>query len=234
MAYVMYAGGQFHWVWGPQFEAGPPLVGGPEWVRSDQYQIIAKPAGAASREAMRGPMLQALLEDRFHLKVHRESKDVPVYWLTVAKGGAKLTPGKAGCFSAPPRQPGDPMAAIPAGQKPCMDIIGFRKGPNTGLNAQAATLDVISELLSHVVDRPVLNKTGLAGKFDVQLEFVVDEATPRFMPGGDMAGVLVQPSSDPPGPSVFTAIEHIGLKLEPAKGPGETLVIDHVERPSAN
>ena len=65
MAYVMYAGGQFHGVWGPQFESGPPLEGGPAWVRSDTYQITAKADGPASREMMSGPMLQALLEDRF-------------------------------------------------------------------------------------------------------------------------------------------------------------------------
>ncbi len=79
-----------------------------------------------------------------------------------------------------------------------------------------------------------MNKTGIAGKFDIYLEFAVDESTPRFLPGGDMAQTIVQPSSDPAGPSVFTAIQQLGLKLDPAKGPGDFLVIDHVERPSAN
>src|ERR1700722_9360473 len=129
MAYVMYAGGKFHGVWGPQFESGPPLEGGPAWVRSDTYQITAKAEGAASREIMSGPMLQALLEDRFRLKIHRETRDVPVYVLTLGKSGSRLTPSKpASCFQSPPRQPGDPVTPIPPGQKPCMNMIGFRKG----------------------------------------------------------------------------------------------------------
>lgn len=236
MAYVMYAAGQYHGVWGPQFESGPPLEGGPAWVRSDTYQITAKAAGPASREVMSGPMLQALLEDRFQLRLHRDTRQVPVYVLTAGKDSPKLKPSKAGsCVQFQARPPGDPQPPIPPGQKPCMNMIGFRKGPNTGLNAQSNTLDEFCVLLSHLVDRPVINKTGIPGKFDIQLEFAVDESTPRFLPGGDMAQTIVQPSNDPAGPSVFTAVQQeLGLKLDPTKGPGDFLVIDHVERPSAN
>jgi uncharacterized protein (TIGR03435 family) len=233
MAYVMNAGGQFHGVWGPQFEAGPPLEDGPAWVRSDPYQIIAKPAGTASRETMSGPMLQALLEDRFQLKIHRDTREVPIYALTVAKGGTKLTEYRVTCVRFQPRQPGDPMPALAPGQKNCRDLIGMPKGPNMSLEAQAATLDDITILIGRLVDRPVVNKTAIAGKFDVRLEFAI-EGTTMKMPPADPAGIPAQPSTDPAGPSIFTAIERLGLKLEPAKGPGDFLVIDHVERPSAN
>ncbi len=234
MAYVMYAGGHFHGVWGPQFESGPPLEGGPAWVRSDHYQVIARAEGAPGREVVSGPMLQSLLEDRFQLKLHRDTREVPVYALTAASGVVKLKPPAANCVSVQPQQPGDPVVPLQPGQKYCMALIGFRKGPNTGLNAEATTLDHFVELLSHLVDRPVVNKTGIPGKFDIYLEFAVDEATPRFLPGGDMAQTQAMSSNDPAGASVFTAIQQLGLKLEPAKGPGEFLVIDHVERPSGN
>jgi uncharacterized protein (TIGR03435 family) len=236
MAYVMYADAQFHPVWGPQFAAGPPLEGGPAWVRTDQYQIIAKPGGVASREMMSGPMLQALLEDRFRLKIRRENRDIPVYALTVAKGGPKLQASPEGsCVPLPARQPGDPAVTLPPGQKFCKVMMGARKGPNTIMDAQATTLDEFSKLLVHLIDRPVIDKTGITGRFDIHLEFAIDESTPRFLPGGDLANVPAAPSDDPVGPAVFAAIQQqLGLKLEPTKGPGEFLVIDRVERPSAN
>ena len=86
--------------------------------------------------------------------------------------------------------------------------------------------------LNGALDRPVIDKTGITGRFDFHLEYAPDQATPRFLPGGDVPDAA---PSDPPGPSIFTAVQaQLGLKLEPAKGPGEFLVIDSVVRPSDN
>jgi uncharacterized protein (TIGR03435 family) len=235
MAYIMYAGGTFHGVWGPQFEAGPPLEGGPAWVRSDVYRVIATTGTAQSREVMSGPMLQALLEDRFRLKLHRETPDVPVYTLTVAKGGSKLIPSTSNCVTSLPHQPGLPFPTPARGEKYCTDMIGGRKGMNTGLNATAKTLDQFCELLSHLMDRPVVNKTGIDGRYDFHLEFAIDESMPKFLPGGPMSQIAAEPSDVPAGPSLFTVLQtQLGLKLDAAKGPGEFLIIDHVERPTGN
>jgi uncharacterized protein (TIGR03435 family) len=235
VAYIMYAGGTFHGVWGPQFEAGPPLEGGPAWVRSDVYRVIATAGAAQSRGVMSGPMLQALLEDRFRLKLHREAREVPVYTLTVAKGGSKMTPSTSNCVTTGPHEPGIPFAPPAPGQQYCMDMIGFRKGMNTGVNATSKTLDQFCELLSHLLDRPVVNKTGIDGRYDFHLEFAIDEATPKFLPGGPMSQMPGPASDDPSGPSVFAVLQsQLGLKLEAAKGPGDLLVIDRVERPTGN
>jgi len=218
----------------------PPLEGGPGWIDSERYQITAKAEGTPGQDMMRGPMLQALLEDRFKVKVRRESREVPAYALTVAKNGPKLQPFQEGScaildFSKPPAPP-------PPGEKP-IPICGFalRKRSGTGVlwEVHGGTLDDLSSDLGGDLDRIVINKTGIAGKFDFHMEFAPDETTAGLnslrVGGGEPA--FPQPTaSDPPGgPSIFTAIqEQLGLKLESAKGPREFLVIDRVEKPSEN
>jgi uncharacterized protein (TIGR03435 family) len=235
MAYVMYADGQFHFTWGPQFESGPPIEGGPAWVRSDSYQITAKAERAESREVMSGPMLQTLLENRFHLKLHRQTRDVPVFNLTVAKEGAKLTPSRSDCVQTTPRQPGDPPTQmLGPNQKFCMTIIGRPPGLKPGIHAESIPLDRLCLMLSRIMGRPVINKTGIEGRFDMTLEFVADQATPGFPAPLPLPGAPPEPPEDPAGASIFTAVQQLGLRLESAKGPGEFLVIDHVERPSEN
>jgi bla regulator protein BlaR1 len=209
---------------------GPPISGGPAWIYSDFYQIDAKAKGPASQEMMSGPMMQALLEDRFKLKIRRESREVPVYALTVAKSGPKLRPFQEGSCIPVDFAKGPPSSP---GQKNCSAVIGGG-GPNVTLKGQAASLDYFSKLLGLAVDRPVIDKTGITGLFDFHLVFAKDEVTPRFLPGGDMAGPRTEPSDDPAGPTIFTAIQQFGLKLEPTKGPRDFLVIDHVERPTEN
>jgi uncharacterized protein (TIGR03435 family) len=210
--------------------AGPPISGGPAWIHSDLYQIDAKADGAASEEMMNGPMMQKLLEDRFQLKIRRETREVPVYALTVAKGGPKLQLFKKGsCIPVDFAKGFQP----PPGHNNCIARVG-PKGPNVSLEALAASLDYFSKLLGLAVDRPVIDKTGITGLFDFHLVFAKDEITPRFLPGGDMADLPAEPSDDPAGPTIFTAIQQFGLKLDPAKGPRDFLVVDRVERPTEN
>jgi uncharacterized protein (TIGR03435 family) len=205
-----------------------PVSGGPAWIYSDYYQINAEAADRASKKTMEGPMLQTLLEDRFQLKVHRETREVPVYALTVARGGPTLKAGDETCV--PPDYSTYPRPALPAGKSYCSDAsVGSRKGPNAVLNADPASVEYFCKLLGLVLDRPIVDKTGLSGNYDFHLEFATDQSTPGVIHG------FVQHSEEPPAPSIFTAVqEQLGLKLESARGAREFLVIDHVERPSEN
>ena len=216
-AYVRFAGGH----------ANPigvlAIKGGPKWVHSDMYKIDARAEGKPSREMMLGPMLQALLEDRFKLKIHREAEEKPVYALTVAKGGSKLKAFREGsCVQIPLTRPLPPLEP---GQRYCDNMISAR---NPSLDAEAITMKDFSKLLDLIVDRPVVDETGMTGKYDIHLKFSRDEVTTglREPPPG---------ASAPTGPTIFAAIqEQLGLKLVSTRGSVEFLVIDHVEKPSAN
>jgi len=211
-------------------DASVPILGGPAWVDSDLYDIEAKAENNPSREVMSGPMLQALLEERFKLRIHRQTKEVPVYDLTVGKTGPKLQAFKEGsCVSNDPEKP---PAATPGQPRPtlCGSYSIGLKGANLTLDVHRRTMTEFSRQLH--LDRPVIDKTGIMGLFDFHLEFASDGTTAGFFPPGFQVPV---PSDSPSGPSIFTAVqEQLGLKLEPAKGPGEFLVIESVERPSEN
>ena len=229
MAYINFADGKRR-APGPM----PPIDGGPSWIDSERYKVDAKAEGAPGQEMMRGPMLQALLEDRFKLKVHRESREVPVYSLVVAKV-PKLTPFQEGSctildFSKPPA-PGEKFT-------PCAIAMRKRNG-TVDWNLHGATLDEFARDLGSDLDRIIINKTGISGKYDFHLDFAPDETTAglnslRVGPNGE-PGFPQPAASDPSGgPSIFTAIQELGLKLESAKGPREFLVIERVEKPSEN
>lgn len=176
---------------------------------------------------MQGPMLQALLEDRFKLKIHHETREGPVYALTLARGGSKLKPFKDGSCTQMPST--FPVPKPASGQRYCKAMVSTR-GPS--VDAEGSTLSAFSKLLNLVLDRPVIDKTGIAGRFDIHLEFTLDQVTPGLL---GLAPDTSAAASEPTGPTIFTAIqEQLGLKLQPAKGPVELLIIDHVERPSTN
>jgi uncharacterized protein (TIGR03435 family) len=211
----------------------PSVEGGPAWIKSDLYRITAKAENAAALAMMNGPMLQTLLEDRFKLKIRRVTRQVDVYALTVTKGGAKLKPFREG--SCTPFDVTRPPVPRQPGQPPYCNMLIAGKGPNLGaIDMQPATIDELSQALTRVLGRPVINRTRIAGNFSVYLEFAVDLGTPGLIPPPDAA--RPPGSDDPPGGrSIFSAIqEQLGLKLESTKGPSEFLVVDHVERPSEN
>lgn len=214
-AYVYYKNGRLNLL-----QPLPEIQGAPGWI-DDRYSITAKAENLASDGIMNGPMLRALLEDRFKLTVHRETKQVPVYDLTVAKGGLK-----APRFAAGRCTPFDWNLPLPdqlqsQSQNRCIDR-ETRRGASVVVQLDAMAIDAFIKFFLSRLDRPVIDKTGLTGLFDFHLEYAPDQfdvATPA-----DLAG-----------PSLFTAVQQqLGLKLTRAKGPGESLVIDHVERPSAN
>jgi uncharacterized protein (TIGR03435 family) len=143
----------------------------------------------------------------------------------VAKDGPRLSPFQEG--SCAPIEFGTVPRPRPADA--CPDMVG--RGT---LTAQGATLGTLAKLLLLIVDRPVIDRTGISGLFDFHLQFVLDEHTPYFDPKGDPAP-LSAASADDLGPSVFAALQkQYGLKLDPSKGSREFVAIDHVERPSAN
>ena len=206
-----------------------PIKGSPAWIKSDRYTIDAKTEGSQSRETMLGPMMQTLLEDRFKLKVHRETKEVPVYELTVAKGGPKLQGSReAGCvpFEA------DKEVSLPQGKHLCGVLIRS-VNPSVPTALYGATMEDLCRSLSRLVGREVIDKTGIAGVFDVRLELSSADLFPlaRMVPSD---GDAPASATDPSGSSIFTAVQKLGLKLESRRGPGHFLVIDHIERPSEN
>ena len=229
-AYLRYANGVGH---SPEEIRLTPIEGGPAWIDSEQYTIDARPEGPQSQEVMRGPMMQTLVEDRFQLQLHRETREVPVYELTVAKGGPKLERSQVGsCIpndwtkaSPPPRAPDET-------RKPCMTMVMVNEGIVT-LAAQHRTLGEFCRILS-LAARPVIDKTGITGLYDFHLVYVQGVTAPA-LGVGDAGGL---PETTPAGvsgaPSIVTALKELGLKLEQAKGPREFLVIDHVERPTKN
>jgi bla regulator protein blaR1 len=222
-AYVRFAGGH----------ANPlsvtPIKGGPKWIHSDMYRIEAKAAGSPSNELMAGPMLQALLADRFNLRIHRAVSQGPVYDLTSVSGTGRLKPFAEGsCIQMPLTFP---RPIPPAGQRFCKALIMFL-GP--AIDAEGSTLGEFSKLLNLVLDRPVIDKTGITGRFNIRLDFARDQATQGLRQPLPPDGPAALPS-DPNRPAIFTAVqEQLGLKLTSARGPVETLIIDHVERPSEN
>jgi len=190
------------------------IEGGPGWITTERFDILAKAEGGADRlppEQLR-LMLAALLEDRFQIKLHRETKEMPVYMLVAGKNGPKLQ-ANAG-------EPG-PRMQLGRGQ-----LIG-KKVPMTMLVQQ----------LSQQLGRPVVDNTDLKGEYDFKLVWTPQpgEGGAMFAGPGGPGGPEGPPPSDPDGPSIFAAIqEQLGLKLESEKGPVEILVLDRVEKPSEN
>lgn len=212
------------------------ISGEPGWLNSDHYDIEAKMDSATAdalhklsedqRRLERQRMLQALLADRFKLAIHRETKELPVYALVVAKNGPKLQEAK----------PGD---TYPNGIKGPDGVAraGFMRMGRGELTGQGLPMSSLVRLLTQQLGRTVMDKTDLTGKYDFTLKWTPDESQGAMLkgPDGGQPGAASAPPPDSSGPSIFTALqEQLGLKLESQKGQVEILVIDHVEKPSEN
>jgi uncharacterized protein (TIGR03435 family) len=212
------------------------VSGGPGWINSERYDIEAKEPDSIAEELPKLPpdqreeqsrlMIQALLADRFKLKLSHTTKELPVYALVIAKTGPKLQEAKPD-DNYPTGMKGPDGRAHPG-------MMRMSPGELTG---QGIGVKFLVRLLSQQVGRDVLDQTGLKGNYDFTLKWT-PEPGEGMMLGGAEGGNPPPESAPPPessGPSIFTAIqEQLGLKLEPAKGPVEVLVIDHVEKPSEN
>ena len=220
-AYEIYAAGKIDPL-NPFFSL-IPMDRQPDWVNSALYSVDAKSESPQTPAMMRGPMMQTLLEDRFQMQSHRETRDVPVYFLTVAKGGPKLARSKeGGCLHVDPSDV--TQTPPPSETKTCVLIRYAKHGERHGVEIYGITLEIFAKLLH--ADRPVIDRTGLDGAFDIVLNDPPDQPPPS--PGENTA-------PDPPRMSLAEQLRtQLGLQLEPGKGPREFLVIDRIARPSAN
>jgi len=208
------------------------IVGGPIWSNTDHFDVEAKAdagRGTVPIDQMR-LMVQSMLEDRFQLKVRREMRDLPVYNLVVAKGGLKMKPS-ADQTAPDPRKGFIDFTSLAAESAPLTrGAMRVAKGP--GISVLTANSIPISALVNNLLqgqsDRIVFDKTDLKELFDIDLRFS-NEGGPALSPGAD-----APPPSDPSGPSLFTAIQELGLKLEPDKALLEVIVIDSVSKPTEN
>lgn len=224
-AYGFYANGRINLV-----AISPVVDAGPDWIRTDWYAINAKAPDTASPEMMWGPMMQALLEDRFKLKMHREVRQVPIYELIV-KNEAKLRQHLQGTCT--PSEPGQPRPEpVPGQPAACKGASIGNVYPAASVSGDYLLLDTLASGLYGIraVDRPVVNKTGFARVFDLHLRFV------SWSPSPGAPGTPAQPGVDAASlPSVFAELEEqLGLKLQAAKGAQEFFVIDSISRPSAD
>ena len=221
-----------------QFQAVQAAL--PKWANSDRYDIQARASGNPTKDQFR-LMMQALLADRFKLAIHYETKQLPVMALELDKPGKlgpkiQQHPSDVPCSTAP-LPPGTAPGAMPtvAGgfPEPCGALAGWPSDNPPGrlrLGARNVPIAMLSTLIDNPatgIDRPVLDKTGLEGKYDFIMEF-----TPQFngpLPPGETF------TPDPSGPTFQEALkEQLGLKLESQTGPTEVFVLDHVEQPSEN
>ena len=201
------------------------ISGGPAWIDDDRYDIEAEAEDSSATHAQIEAMLQSLLADRFHLIVHRETRQVPVYAIVPAKKGKKpASSGEGKCVAPDPKAP-FPPAPVPGEPVPVPCGRLYSWGPV--ISGGRVTMPQLAESIANVMGRPVIDKTGFTGKFDVHLEF-------------NLVGTAYRPvnpdaPTDTSRPTIFTALEdQLGLKLESQKGPAEILVVDHAEKPAGD
>ena len=207
------------------------IAGLPGWADSAHFDIKAKmdedtlaafkKLSEEDSAKQRRLMLQSLLEDRFQLKVHHVNKQLPIFELVVAKGGSKL-------------KDADPKNLSTNGIKGPDGVAhgGMMSFDGRHLKAQVVPISGLANMLSNFLNREVVDKTGLTGKYDFTLEWAPDDNQgPKMLNGRQDATAYATDT----GPSIFTALqEQLGLKLDATKGPVDTIVVDHVEMPSEN
>jgi uncharacterized protein (TIGR03435 family) len=191
------------------------VVNRPVWLDT-KYDLVCQPAGEGQPSLQQwNAMLQKLLAERFRFSFHWDKKEAPVYVLTVSKNGSKLT-----ASTSDPKRP--PNLAMPA------------RGRFRGRNA--TTADLANNLMS-LLDRPVIDRTGISGHYDIALNWTVDDfQASRILSGIPAPGDSKEFSNSTiEFPDLFTALqEQLGLKLESTKGLVDVMVIDRIERPSEN
>ena len=192
------------------------ILGGPSWLDSTTFDIDAKSDATVDAQLHALPdidarqrkrlMVQALLADRFQLKTHQETRELPTFNLVLAKGGPKFKPSEANGTSV----------STASGS-------GIQRIHVQGIDN---TIELLARELAQSLDRVVIDKTGIDARYDLTLRWMPADRPPPMLNGA--------PDPNPP-PDIFTAIqEQLGLKLEPSKGPVPVLIVDHIEKPSEN
>jgi uncharacterized protein (TIGR03435 family) len=219
---------------GVAYSTRPQQIEGPDWIGSQRFDVVATiPEGAPGSQVP--AMLRTLLEDRFQLKVHRESKDLPVYVLGVAKGGARLTE------SVPdPNTPAEPANTVTVGGGGNSAGVGLSLGGGRSFNLadnqiqiHGMTMADVAEVLTRFVDRVVVDQSGLTKKYDVTLDLSPDEFNAIRVRSAVNAGVPLPPQAmrllDNASPDTLSApLSKFGITFEAKKAPLEVVVIDSV------
>ena len=213
-------------------------ISGPDWITTDRYDIAATlPDG--SRPDQVPVMMQTLLEDRFELKTHRETKEFPVYALRISSGGLKMTED--------PRDPGAEQADAKApqtftrqgsGQGISLDLGGGSSFnfANNKFEAKKVTMASLAGMLERFLDRPVVDLTGVNGSYDVAFDLTPEDYRVMLIRAATAAGLVMSPEAlrvldgSPAPASLFEGLNRFGLKLEPYKAPLDMLVVDSVRK----
>ena len=214
----------------------PSQVTGPDWITSQRFDIAAKLPDGASQDQFRD-MLQTLLTDRFQMKTHRETKELPVYVLGVAKSGLKLTE------LPPDPQSNDsdhsPITITGSGRGGNVSIdlgagSAFTLGPN-GFDLKKITMEGFADMLTRFSDRPVLDMTELKGRYNFSLELSPEDRAAIMIRAALTAGVVLPPQAlamldNGSNASLISSLQKVGLSFDPRKAPLEMLVIDSIQR----
>jgi len=211
------------------------ISGGPAWISSAYYAIDAKAPGPASSTAM-WRMVRPLLEDRFKMKWHREKRVMPVYALSVAKSGKLPKPQEGSCAavdrSTPPSQAAPGKRAL----APCGSVLMPVSPHRAELYGGKVQMSAFVSRLTDILGRPVVDQTGFAAVFDLQLEFAYEaprRVHPFEEPPSESSGPLASEPSD--APDIFTALQQqLGLRIHSDKAPIDVITIDSIEKPSSN
>ena len=237
------------------FRVRDDQLSGPDWMGAGRWDIVAKlPEGASTSQVPE--MLQSLLQERFKLTLHRESAERDVYALVVGKNGAKLKEAQPAAEARPTAGQGIPGFTVSEGtdqMRASVDnqgrivVTGGQTGPERifmtpqgtmRMEASKMSLAGLAGMLTDLTHRPVMDMTGLSGSYQIALEFSMDDsqsAAARMVagmmaPGTASGGSPPGAASDPSGPTIFNAVQQLGLKLEPRKEPVMVLAVDHLER----
>lgn len=240
------------------YDVKPYQVSGPDWINRERFDILATLPEGASKDQV-PQMLQALLAERFHLVVHRDNHTQPIYALVVAPGGSQLAPAATTPPAPPPEgrgtvsvDTGDGKVTVTPGRSSSgattASISGGKAGPmqitmeagEMQLQAAAATMPTFADMLSQMVDRPVLDLTGLSGAYQIKLVISKDDIAAMQRAAMLKMGMPAPPvpageASAPAGASIFASVQKLGLKLEARDAPVGRVVVDSADKvPTAN
>jgi uncharacterized protein (TIGR03435 family) len=212
------------------------LVGGPDWIYTDRFDIVAKSA-AGTRAPDFAPRMQSLLAERFNLKLRNETRDLPIYSLvTVSQDGRlgpQLTPAAVDCTAAARGRAPSPIAPRQPDERPTCGTLN-RMGRVMG---GGVSMEQMAQTLAQYTGRMVVDRTGLPGHFDYDLDFEPDPVLQARGPGGGLPGPTAEPASplDREGRSVFMAVqEQLGLRLDAHRDAIAVVVVDAADRPTRN
>jgi uncharacterized protein (TIGR03435 family) len=215
---------------------------GPAWLASERFDVAAKLPEESARQQI-PEMTQALLADRFKMKVHRESKEFSVYGLVVAKSGLKIK--ESAPYPDTDAVDGKAPFSVTASGGPQGTTVNLGRGSyfsvgNNRIEAKKLTMTAFADTLARFVDRPIVDMTELKGNYDFTVEFTPEDFRAMMIRGAITAGVPLPPEAmrlieGGPGDGLFAAVQSLGLKLERRKAPLDVVVVDEASKtPTAN